>query len=121
MLGRKLMFANTEKKSQKADDSVQLVMEVLQESQADNICHIQNTPSRSLVCDNMIIVSGRSTKHVSSIADNLVSYLKKKKIDVLGVEGLLASNWVLIDLGDIMVHVFHPESRKLYDLEGMWT
>ncbi|AHA28315.1 ribosome silencing factor [Candidatus Liberibacter americanus] len=118
------MSADIEKKNQKnnnSDSCLQLVIEVLQETKADDISHIKATPNRPLVCDNMIIVSGRSTKHVSSIADKLISYLKQKKIDVHGVEGLLASNWVLVDLGDIMVHIFHPESRKLYDLESMWT
>ncbi|MBY7649499.1 MAG: ribosome silencing factor [Candidatus Liberibacter europaeus] len=97
-----------------------VIMESLQESKAEDICHIENTPARSLVCDNMVIVSGKSSKHVTSIADNLVAYLKKHNIEVLGIEGLLSANWVLIDVGDVMVHVFHPESRKLYDLESMW-
>ncbi|MBL0848859.1 MAG: ribosome silencing factor [Candidatus Liberibacter ctenarytainae] len=97
------------------------VMESLKESKAEDICHIENTSERSLICDNMIIVSGRSIKHVSSIADNLLSCLKKKKINVIGIDGFLASNWILIDIGSMMIHVFQPEARKLYNLEAIWT
>ncbi|XCD90501.1 ribosome silencing factor [Candidatus Liberibacter asiaticus] len=119
------MLANTEKQALQTadhlDSCIATVMECLKELKAEDICHIENTSLRSLICDNMVIVSLYSIKHVASIADNLISYLKKKKIKVFGVEGLLASNWVLIDIGNVMVHVFHPESRKIYDLENMWV
>lgn len=119
------MPVNTKKKEEQINDNiaacVTTIIECLTELKAEDIRHIENTSVQSLICDNMVIVSGRSTKHVASIADNLISYLKKKKIKVFGVEGLLSANWVLIDIGDIIVHVFHPESRKLYDLDSMWT
>ncbi|MEG8099300.1 ribosome silencing factor [Candidatus Liberibacter brunswickensis] len=119
------MLVNTKEKLHQKDDKldscVPIVVDYLKELKADDICHIENTSSRSLICDNMVIASGKSTKHVSSIADNLVSYLKKKKIKVFSIEGLMTSNWILIDIGDVMVHVFHPESRKIYDLESMWS
>ncbi|MBA5723564.1 ribosome silencing factor [Candidatus Liberibacter sp.] len=93
------------------------IMESLEKSKAEDICLVENTSVRSLLCDNMIIVSGRSGRHVVSIADNLIVDLKQKNIKVFGVEGLVAANWVLVDAGDVIVHVFHPESRKLYNLE----
>ncbi|AKK20341.1 ribosome silencing factor [Candidatus Liberibacter africanus] len=119
------MLINIKEKEQQTSDQsdscVTTVVECLKELKAEDICHIENMSSRPLICDNMVIVSGRSTKHVASMADNLISYLKKKKIKVFGVEGLLTANWILIDIGHVMVHIFHPESRKLYDLESMWV
>jgi len=68
----------------------------------------------------MFIVSGRSTRHVKSIADNLITKLKKNKIKPIGVEGFSSSEWILLDYGDLLVHVMHPETREFYSLEKLW-
>ncbi len=68
----------------------------------------------------MIIATGRSQRHVAAIAERLVDDLKQKGIDVLHIEGLRNADWVLIDTGDAIVHVFRAEVRAFYNLEKMW-
>ena len=68
----------------------------------------------------MIIASGRSTRHVKSISDNLIKDLKKNKMKPLGIEGYTKSEWILIDFGDVLVHVMHPDTREFYSLEKLW-
>ena len=76
--------------------------------------------NKSSVTDLMFIASGRSTRHVKAIADNLVTKLKKNKIKPLGVEGYNKSEWILLDYGDLLIHVMHPETRDFYSLEKLW-
>ena len=68
----------------------------------------------------MIIASGRSQRHVSTLADHLTETLKEHASPVLSVEGKQQSDWVLVDCGDIVVHLFRPEARVFYNLEKMW-
>lgn len=68
----------------------------------------------------MVIASGRSNRHVSAVADHLISALKDAGLGTPRVEGLAAADWVLIDAGDIIIHVFRPEVREFYNLEKMW-
>ncbi len=68
----------------------------------------------------MFIASGRSDRHVGAIADHLVQTLKEKGQDVPRVEGVPQCDWVLIDAGDVIIHVFRPEVREFYNLEKMW-
>ena len=68
----------------------------------------------------MVIASGRSNRHVAAVADHLISALKDAGLGQPRVEGLAAADWVLIDAGDIIVHVFRPEVREFYNLEKMW-
>lgn len=76
---------------------------------------------KSSVTDAMIIASGRSNRHVASIADHLLRAFKDAGEGRVRVEGLQQADWVLIDAGDIIVHVFRPEVRAFYNLEKMWT
>jgi ribosome-associated protein len=69
----------------------------------------------------MVVASGRSHRHVGAIADRLVHDLKQAGINPLRVEGLRHCDWVLIDAGDMIVHVFRPEVREFYNLEKMWA
>lgn len=71
--------------------------------------------------DFLLIASGTSSRHVASIADKVVKDLKAAGEDVLGVEGLERGDWVLIDAGETVVHLFRPEVRDFYNLEKMWT
>ena len=75
---------------------------------------------RSEIADYMVICSGRSTRQVTSLADKLTAKLKEEFGRVSKVEGKTAGDWVLIDTGDIVVHVFRPEVREFYQLEKMW-
>ncbi len=68
----------------------------------------------------MVIASGRSNRHVAAVADHLISALKDAGLGLPRVEGLSAADWVLIDAGDVIVHVFRPEVREFYNLEKMW-
>ena len=68
-----------------------------------------------------MVASGSSSRHVKSLASNVSVELKKKGIHIIGIEGEKAGDWVLVDLGDVVVHVMLPDARDLYDLERLWT
>jgi len=72
-------------------------------------------------CDGFIICHGTNRRHVSAIAAGMIEDLKARGVRPLGVEGTEAERWVLIDFGDIIVHVFDPAMRGFYDLEGIWA
>ena len=76
---------------------------------------------RSSVCDYMVVASGTSTRHVKSIADEVIKFAKKLDVQPLGVEGEREAEWVLVDLGDVIVHVMLPRVREFYALERLWT
>jgi ribosome-associated protein len=71
--------------------------------------------------DAMVITSGRSNRHVGAVADRVLEGLKKAGIKDARVEGMPHCDWVLIDAGDVVLHVFRPEVRAFYDLEKMWS
>ncbi len=71
--------------------------------------------------DHMIVASGRSQRHVSSLADDVARALKEKGVHVLSIEGKQSADWVLIDAGSVVVHIFRPEIRRLYNIEKMWA
>jgi ribosome-associated protein len=76
---------------------------------------------KTSVCDYIVIASGTSTRHVKSIADEVVKQQKELGVMPLGVEGEREAEWVLVDLGDIVVHVMLPRVREFYALERLWT
>ncbi len=76
---------------------------------------------KSSVCDYMVVASGTSTRHVKSIADEVVKFAKQLDVMPLGVEGEREAEWVLVDLGDVVVHVMLPRVREFYALERLWT
>ena len=69
----------------------------------------------------MIIASGNSSRHIQALSEILINKLKEKGIDDCRLEGQQSNDWKLIDVKDIIVHIFHPEKRKFYDLERMWS
>lgn len=103
-----------------ADRALQLVLASLEDSKAEDIVSI-NIAGKSALGDYMVVVSGRSNRHVMAIADHLISDLKDEGLGNARVEGLEAGDWVLIDAGDIIIHVFRPEVREFYNIERMWA
>ena len=73
------------------------------------------------ITDTMIIASGTSNRQVKSISQKVIEDCKHQGFEVMGVEGQEQANWVLIDLGDAIVHVMHPDSRQYYQLEKLWS
>ncbi|MFO0759580.1 MAG: ribosome silencing factor [Byssovorax sp.] len=71
--------------------------------------------------DFLVIMTGRSDRHVHAIATGIDEAMSKEKVTALSIEGLSAATWVLIDYGDVVVHVFQEDARQLYDIEGLWT
>ena len=100
-----------------------LVMEVLKQlddSKAEQVITI-DVSKKSSVADVMVVASGRSNRHVSAIADQVVERLEQMGKKNIRVEGMPQCDWVLVDAGDLMVHVFRPEVRSFYNLEKLWS
>lgn len=76
---------------------------------------------KSSITDYMVVTTGRVNRHVGAIAENVAKGLKESGIEAPHIEGLANCDWVLIDSGDVIVHVFRPEVREFYNLEKMWT
>ena len=96
------------------------VLEAVAELKAVDVVEI-DVRGKTSVCDFMVIASGTSTRHVKSIADEVVKFAKRLDCQPLGVEGEREAEWVLVDLGDIVVHVMLPRVREFYALERLWT
>jgi len=97
-----------------------IIVSSLEDDKAEDLTVIDLTEKSSLA-DVMIIASGRSARHVSSIADHLAQKVKEKTGTAPKLEGLPNADWVLIDLGDVIVHLFRPEVRAFYNLEKIWA
>lgn len=96
------------------------VMEWLDEAKAEEIILI-DLAGKSSIGDFMIIASGRSDRHVGAIGDQVQRKLKESGVGRIRMEGIETCDWVLIDTGDIIVHIFRPEVRDFYKLEKMWV
>ncbi|WP_028299800.1 ribosome silencing factor [Oceanospirillum beijerinckii] len=97
----------------------QLVIDSLEELKGNDIVTL-NVASSTSVTDFMMIASGTSSRHVASLAENVIVKVKEQGVKPLGIEGQ-GSEWVLVDLGDIVVHVMQPNTREHYDLERLWS
>ena len=80
-----------------------------------------NLKDKTSIADFMIIASGNSSKHIQALSEILMQKLKEKGINNCHLEGRESNDWKLIDAIDIIIHIFHPEKRKFYDLERMWS
>jgi len=98
----------------------QLVLSQLDDDQAQEIVSIP-LEGKSSIADHMVIASGRSTRQVASMAQKLAEEIKKAGFGHVRIEGLPAADWVLIDAGDVLIHLFRPEVRTFYNLERMWS
>ena len=96
------------------------ILSSLDDDKAEDIVKI-DLSGRSSLCDAIVIATGRSARHVGALAENLARRLKEWGLSGIRVEGLTQGDWVLIDAGDVIVHLFRAEVRSYYDLEGMWS
>lgn len=106
--------------SELAADLLDTVLTSLDDSKAEDITTL-DIAGKSSLADHMVVVSGRSHRHVGAIADHLLRVLKEAGVKGATVEGQSACDWVLIDSGDVIVHIFRPEVRGFYNLEKMWA
>jgi ribosome-associated protein len=104
---------------QAVKDVLDTVTTSLEDSKAEELVTIDIT-GKTAIADYMVVASGRSNRHVGAIADHLLRTLKKEGHGSAKVEGLDSADWVLVDVGDVIVHLFRPEVREFYALEKMW-
>lgn len=100
-------------------EPVALARYCLDEMKAEETVEI-DLVGKTSIADTMIVASGRSNRHVGAIAERIISSFKDQGLGTVRVEGMPACDWVLIDAGDLMVHIFRPEVRGFYNLEKMW-
>lgn len=110
----------TRKPKQDADNSIDLYVKAVLEKKAADIVTLDMRGLTS-VADFFIICSGRSNRQVAAIADYVERFMKKNGVKPLSVEGKTEGLWVLLDYGDVIIHVFYETVRKFYDLEGLWS
>ncbi|MBK8084320.1 MAG: ribosome silencing factor [Devosia sp.] len=99
---------------------IDVVLRCLEDAKAEQTVAIDITGKSSLT-DHMVVTSGRSNRHVGAVADQLVKALREAGFDKPRIEGLPHADWVLVDAGDVIVHIFRPEVREFYNIEKMWA
>jgi ribosome-associated protein len=97
-----------------------VVLDTLDDAKAEDVVSI-DLKGKTSIGDQMVVASGRSQRHVAAVADHLIRKLKEEGFGRARVEGLPHGDWVLIDAGDVIVHIFRPEVREFYNLEKMWS
>jgi ribosome-associated protein len=103
-----------------AEETLRLVLARLDDMKAEDTVTI-DLSGKTSIADYMVVTSGRSNRHVGAVADHVLEDLGKAGVLDARVEGLPHCDWVLIDAGDVIVHVFRPEVRTFYNLEKMWA
>jgi ribosome-associated protein len=98
---------------------VDLILDTLDDAKAEETVAVDITGKSSLA-DHMIVTSGRSQRHVGAVADQVINALRDNGYGKPRVEGLPHCDWVLVDAGDVILHIFRPEVREFYSLEKMW-
>lgn len=101
------------------EDLHQLILQSLDDDQAQDVTSIP-LAGKSSIGDYMVIASGRSARHVTAVAEKLAERMKSEFGIPTRIEGLPTADWVLLDAGDIIIHLFRPEVRSFYNLERMW-
>lgn len=103
-----------------SDQTHALILAALDDAKAEDVISI-DLSGKSTIGDYMIIATGRSNRHVGAIADQISKLLKQNGFGRSRIEGMPACDWVLIDVGDVVLHIFRPEVRDFYNLEKMWS
>tara|TARA_B100000686_G_scaffold220221_1_gene227317 strand:- start:152 stop:499 length:348 start_codon:yes stop_codon:yes gene_type:complete len=104
----------------KITDIKKNIEKILDNNKASNITSI-DLKNKSYIADYMIIASGTSSRHLQALSEILLIELKKIGLEKCRIEGRESNDWKLVDANDIIIHIFHPEKRKFYDLEKMWS
>ncbi|MEM8084609.1 ribosome silencing factor [Morganella morganii] len=99
---------------------LEFIIDKLEDSKAQDIITI-DVRGKSSITDHMIICTGTSSRHLASVADNLVTDCRQAGMMPFGVEGQGISDWIVVDLGEAIVHVMQDESRRMYELEKLWS
>jgi ribosome-associated protein len=102
------------------DDATRVVLTSLEDDKAEDILAI-DIRGKSSFADMLIVASGRSARHVGALADHVMRKLKESGIKDVRVEGMPNCDWVLVDAGDVVVHIFRPEVRSFYNIEKIWA
>jgi len=111
---------NTANNRSKSDQLLELVTKLLDDDKGQDISVI-DLEGKSTIADHMVICSGTSSRHVGSMADHLVKEIKNAGLGPCKSEGLPQCDWVLLDGGDVIIHLFRPEVRDFYNLDKMWS
>ena len=106
--------------STQKNKKLSLIIETLEDIKAREISILDIRPHNS-IADTLVIANGTSSRHIQSMADQVIENIKKAGEQPLGVEGKESGDWVLVDLSDIIVHLMMPEARSRYDLEHLWS
>lgn len=102
------------------DAATRVVLSSLEDDKAEEILAI-DIRGKSSFADMLIVASGRSARHVGALADHVMRKLKEAGVKDVRIEGLPQADWVLVDAGDVVVHLFRPEVRAFYNIEKIWT
>jgi len=98
---------------------IDLILDVLDDAKAEETVSV-DIAGKSSLADHMVVTSGRSHRHVAAVADQIITALRDNNYGKPRVEGLPHADWVLVDAGDVIVHIFRPEVREFYNIEKMW-
>jgi ribosome-associated protein len=98
---------------------IDVVLQSLDDAKAEQTIAI-DIAGKSSLADHMVVTSGRSNRHVAAVADQVVKAMRDNGFDKPRIEGLPHADWVLVDGGDVIVHIFRPEVREFYNIEKMW-
>lgn len=102
------------------DTATRVVLTSLEDDKAEDILAL-DIRGRSSFADMLIVASGRSGRHVGALADHVMQKLKEAGVSDVRIEGMPQADWVLVDAGDLVVHLFRPEVRTFYNIEKIWT
>ncbi|MVS99316.1 MULTISPECIES: ribosome silencing factor [Devosia] len=98
---------------------IDLILDTLDDAKAEETVSV-DIAGKSSLADHMIVTSGRSQRHVGAVADQVITALRENGYGKPRVEGLPHCDWVLVDAGDVILHIFRPEVREFYNIEKMW-
>ena len=107
-------------KELKSKKIAQLVVEALEDLKGESILSI-DVQKLTEITDYMVIVTGRSSTHIKALSDSVAKKVKEAGLDIFGIEGKLQSEWVLVDVGGVVVHIMLGSVRALYNLEDLWS